>query len=65
MLFRSVTVCDMVHEELLPGDGWWHWSIPDPVGPGSAVSFNAVVEELENRIDSVLRVIRRQQGENE
>ena len=35
------------------------------VGGTSQVSFNAVVEELENRIDSVLRVIRRQQGGNE
>jgi ArsR family transcriptional regulator, arsenate/arsenite/antimonite-responsive transcriptional repressor / arsenate reductase (thioredoxin) len=52
---QVVTVCDLVHEELDPAPGWWHWSIPDPVERGGAAAFDAVVAELDERITSVTR----------
>jgi protein-tyrosine-phosphatase len=48
-----VTVCDRAHEELEPGDDWWHWSVPDPVPIGDAAAFDATVRELEERIRAV------------
>ena len=48
-----VTVCDQAHEELDPGPGWWHWSLPDPVDDGRAAAFDAVVTELDDRIRAV------------
>ncbi len=50
---RVVTVCDQAHEELVPGPGWWHWSLPDPVEDGRAVAFDAVITELDDRIRAV------------
>lgn len=50
---QVVTVCDLVHEELAAGPGWWHWSIPDPVEAGTAAAFDAVVAELDARIASL------------
>ena len=50
---QVVTVCDLVHEELGPAAGWWHWSIPDPVTAGDARAFDAVVAELDRRIARV------------
>lgn len=47
-----VTVCDRAHEELTPGDDWWHWSIPDPVPSGDAAAFDAALHELDERIRS-------------
>jgi protein-tyrosine-phosphatase len=47
---QVITVCDRAHEELEPGDDWWHWSIPDPIEIGTAAAFDAVVAELEDRI---------------
>jgi protein-tyrosine-phosphatase len=51
---QVVTVCDRVHEELVAGPDWWHWSIPDPVENGTAQAFDAVVAELERRIEGVV-----------
>ncbi|MAT06881.1 MAG: ArsR family transcriptional regulator [Acidimicrobiaceae bacterium] len=48
-----VTVCDRAHEELVPGDDWWHWSLPDPIEDGSDDAFDTVVTGLEHRIRSV------------
>ena len=48
-----VTVCDRAHEELDPPREWWHWSLPDPVEDGSDAAFDAVVEELDQRIRAV------------
>ena len=48
-----ITVCDEAHEELDPGPGWWHWSLPDPVEDGRAAAFDAVVTELDDRIRAV------------
>jgi ArsR family transcriptional regulator, arsenate/arsenite/antimonite-responsive transcriptional repressor / arsenate reductase (thioredoxin) len=50
---QVVTVCDRAHEELHPTDGWWHWSIPDPVESDDPRAFDAVVDELEQRINAV------------
>jgi len=49
-----VTVCDRAHEELDTGDDWLHWSIPDPVPLGTPEAFDAVVEELRHRIESLV-----------
>lgn len=51
---QVVTVCDVVHEELVAGAEWWHWSIPDPVEAGDAAAFDSVVAELDARIASVM-----------
>lgn len=45
-----ITVCDRSHEEIQPGDGWIHWSVPDPVTSGDSESFDAAVQELRERI---------------
>lgn len=50
---QVVTVCDRAHEELEPAPTWWHWSIPDPVEVGTAAAFDAVVADLDARIDSI------------
>ena len=49
-----VTVCDQAHEELDVENGWLHWSIPDPVPVGTKAAFDATVEELRDRIRTVL-----------
>jgi protein-tyrosine-phosphatase/DNA-binding transcriptional ArsR family regulator len=48
-----VTVCDRAHEELDPGPGWLHWSIPDPVQVGTRAVFDATVAELRDRITAL------------
>jgi protein-tyrosine-phosphatase len=45
-----ITVCDRAHEQLDPGEGWLHWSVPDPVATGTAAAFDATVAELRSRI---------------
>ncbi len=54
---QVVTVCDRVHEELVAGPDWWHWSIRDPAENGTAPAFDAVVAELERRIAGVMGLI--------
>ena len=51
---QVVTVCDLVHEELVPEPPWWHWSIPDPVAAGDDRAFDDVIAELDARIAAVL-----------
>lgn len=51
---QVVTVCDRVHEDLDAESGWWHWSIPDPVEAGTEAAFDAVINELDLRIDALL-----------
>jgi protein-tyrosine-phosphatase len=46
-----VTVCDRAHEELEPGDQWWHWSIPDPVAVGTRTAFDAALRRIRIRIE--------------
>lgn len=48
-----VTVCDRAHEELGPRPAWWHWSIPDPVPAGTEAAFDAVVAQLDHRINAI------------
>jgi len=44
-----ITVCDLAHEEL--GQlAALHWSVPDPVPAGDAVSFDAALGELSRRV---------------
>jgi len=52
-----VTVCDSAHEELSTGSTGalvrrpgLHWSIPDPVTADDPAAFDAVVDELTDRI---------------
>jgi protein-tyrosine-phosphatase len=59
---QVVTVCDVVHEELVAGAEWWHWSIPDPVAAGSAAAFDSVVVELDARIASVMHGMNDDEG---
>ncbi len=49
-----VTVCDRAHEELDAPDTWLHWSVDDPVAVGTADAFDRTVDELRERITSVL-----------
>ena len=51
---QVVTVCDLVHEELHAPLDWWHWSIPDPVPSGRPKAFDAVITELEVRVNQVI-----------
>lgn len=48
-----VTVCDRAHEDLTPGAGWLHWSIPDPVPRATPAAFDAARDELWARIDEL------------
>jgi protein-tyrosine-phosphatase/DNA-binding transcriptional ArsR family regulator len=48
-----VTVCDRAHEELAARDGWWHWSVPDPVASGTPAAFDAALAMLDDRIAAV------------
>ena len=54
---QVITVCDRAHEEMGVGANWWHWSIPDPLefgsGPTVEMAFDAVVAELDSRIDAL------------
>ncbi len=51
---RVITVCDRAHEELDPGDDWWHWSIPDPVDDPDAGAFERALRRIRDRIETVL-----------
>lgn len=51
---QVITVCDRAHEELDATSSWWHWSVPDPVEDGTARAFDAVVDDLDARIASLL-----------
>lgn len=51
---QVITVCDRVHEELHATDEWWHWSVPDPVDAGTADAFDAVIDDLDTRIRTLL-----------
>jgi ArsR family transcriptional regulator, arsenate/arsenite/antimonite-responsive transcriptional repressor / arsenate reductase (thioredoxin) len=62
---QVVTVCDLVHEELVAGPDWWHWSIPDPVEAGDPAAFDSVVAELDSRIASVMHGMHEHGGDEE
>lgn len=44
-----ITVCDRAHEEL-GHTGQLHWSVPDPVGPGTRAAFDRAHDELASRV---------------
>ena len=48
-----ITVCDRAHEELDPGPGWLHWSVPDPVQTPTRAAFDATVTELRDRMRGI------------
>ena len=48
---QVITVCDLVHEELEPAAGWWHWSIPAPSARGKERAFDDVIREINERIN--------------
>jgi ArsR family transcriptional regulator, arsenate/arsenite/antimonite-responsive transcriptional repressor / arsenate reductase (thioredoxin) len=50
----TVTVCDQVHEELVPAAEWLHWSVPDPVVDGHAAAFDAAITMLRLRIETLV-----------
>ena len=50
---QVITVCDLVHEELEPRDDWWHWSIPAPSASKKSTAFDAVVDELNERMTRI------------
>ncbi len=49
-----VTVCDQAHEVLDAPDHWLHWSVPDPVQVGTRSAFDATVDELRDRILTIV-----------
>jgi protein-tyrosine-phosphatase len=49
-----ITVCDRVHEELDVGEGWLHWSVPDPVPVGTKAAFDATLADLRERIETLV-----------
>jgi protein-tyrosine-phosphatase len=48
-----VTVCDRAHEELDPGDDWWHWSTPDPLETAETRAFDLAMAGLRDRITTL------------
>jgi protein-tyrosine-phosphatase len=49
-----VTVCDRAHEELAPDRVWLHWSVPDPAPAPTKAAFDAIVNELRTRIETLV-----------
>jgi protein-tyrosine-phosphatase/DNA-binding transcriptional ArsR family regulator len=49
-----ITVCDRAHEEHADERSWLHWSIADPVADGRPAAFDAVVDELRHRIETLV-----------
>jgi ArsR family transcriptional regulator, arsenate/arsenite/antimonite-responsive transcriptional repressor / arsenate reductase (thioredoxin) len=49
-----ITVCDRAHEALDPPSSWLHWSIPDPLPKAAARDFDAVVQDLRQRITGIV-----------
>jgi protein-tyrosine-phosphatase/DNA-binding HxlR family transcriptional regulator len=47
-----VTVCDRAHEELGHSTAL-HWSVPDPVAPGTVAAFDAAYDELAARVTAL------------
>ncbi|MGB8860221.1 MAG: hypothetical protein WCC60_13230, partial [Ilumatobacteraceae bacterium] len=59
---QVVTVCDRAHEDLDPADSWWHWSIPDPVVAGTRAAFDSTLNDLDERIASIVSDTPRTEG---
>lgn len=59
-----VSVCDAVHEELVPasrrpaaGPSPVHWSVPDPVRVGTEQAFEAALTQITARVDRLGRAV--------
>jgi protein-tyrosine-phosphatase/DNA-binding transcriptional ArsR family regulator len=64
-----VAVCDNAHEELastvqpaaagadVPGRGWLHWAVPDPVRHDTDDAFETAYTDLTHRIDRLVRTL--------
>lgn len=48
-----ITVCDRAHEEIGSDQGWWHWSVPDPLQRATKREFDATVADLRERIEAI------------
>lgn len=48
-----VTVCDRAHEELGAASDL-HWSVPDPVVAGTRAAFDAALDELATRVQTLV-----------
>lgn len=46
-----VAVCDSAHEELPRTRERLHWSVPDPVGPGTEKAFEDAFAQISDRIE--------------
>lgn len=53
-----VTVCDRAHEELTPGEAWWHWSTPDPVEDPAPDAYDRALGRLGGRIATIAAGLR-------
>jgi protein-tyrosine-phosphatase len=51
-----ITVCDRAREKELPqARRHAHWSIPDPVADGRAGAFRSAFDDIEQRVDALVR----------
>jgi protein-tyrosine-phosphatase len=50
-----VTVCDQAHEELSPGERWWHWSTPDPADDPEPAAFDLALNRIRRRIRTMTK----------
>jgi len=50
-----ISVCDRAHDALAERGGVreLHWSVPDPAGPGAAITFDQTADLLTDRITSL------------
>ncbi len=54
-----VSVCDSVNEELGPrSNARIHWSVPDPARVGTDAAFRDTVDELRERVDLLVPIMR-------
>ena len=52
-----VAVCDNVHEELDPGRGRLHWSIPDPVRVDTDEAFETAYADITRRVERLAATV--------
>ncbi len=52
-----VAVCDNVHEELNPGQGRLHWSIPDPVRVDTDEAFESAYADITRRVERLATAV--------
>ena len=52
-----IAVCDNVHEELQPGQGRLHWSIPDPVRVDTDEAFETAYADITRRVERLAATV--------